>query len=221
MDEELEVYTTVTDTENDGEVTDDTENDGIHVRFNHEDRILDKSEAAVLAQKGLNAERFMNSLKTVAAARNCTVGELVNSLVAEDENGAREKYLSATGDEEIADKLMELRKNELEEIAGSIEGEESKEIEKIIAEGIEELKSDKAGVNGIEDIPDSVLRSSVENDTPLALEYYKDAYLRLKAVREAELNEAAAADASAGSLFSPADIGTTPEIEAMMKGIWG
>lgn len=52
----------------------------LDVKFNGEERILGKDEARVLAQKGMNYDRFYEPLERLARANNMSVGDYVNKL---------------------------------------------------------------------------------------------------------------------------------------------
>lgn len=200
--------------------------DTLTLRYNHQDVELTRDEATKFAQLGMQSEKTMKSLRYIAAAKGCGVGELVKGMIKNDDEAVFCEYMDKTGgDAELSEKLLDLRHKELENAADA-EGIREKSEEKLalnkrITDELFKLLDNDSEITGIDDIPDEVLQNCAQNDTPLELEYYKYAFFNLKRVRDAELKEAAAAKATAGKLYDSADIGTTPEIEAMLKGIWG
>lgn len=52
----------------------------LDVKFNGEERILGKDEARVLAQKGMNYDRFYEPLERLARANDMSVGDYINRL---------------------------------------------------------------------------------------------------------------------------------------------
>ncbi len=234
---ELDGGESLADTENDEVITidEDSEFDAeqkndalptLKLRYNHKDIEVDAKEAVLLAQKGMQAENLMQGLKIVASARKCGPNELIKNLISEDEEAARKLYLEKTGgDEELTAKLLEIRRQELGDLAGGYEKaqekEESKQTTERISSELYSLMAENDDVKSIDDISDTVLKDAAQNGVSLREAYYRDAYLNMKAVLDAKLKTEAAAAATAGSLYDKQDSGMSPEIDAMMKGIWG
>ncbi len=198
----------------------------LKLRYNHEDIEVDAKKAAELAQKGMQAEKLMQGLKYVASARKCGPNELVKKLISEDEEAARQLYLEKTGgDEELTDKLLDIRRQELGGLASAYDEAQEKESVKHTTERISgelySLMAENDEITSIDDISDSVLTEAAKNGVSLKEAYYREAYLNAKAALNARLKAEAAAAATAGSLYEKPDSAMSPEIDAMMKGIWG
>lgn len=64
------------------DTVEETEKDpyALDVKFNGEERTLSKDEARILAQKGLNYDRFYEPLEKLARMNNMSVGDYINQL---------------------------------------------------------------------------------------------------------------------------------------------
>ena len=71
-----------TEAESEAETPNETPEDTsfLRVKFNGEERDLTEEEARVLAQKGLNYDRFYEPIERLARANDMSVGDYVNSL---------------------------------------------------------------------------------------------------------------------------------------------
>lgn len=196
----------------------------IPVKFNHETQMLSIEEATTFAQKGMQSEKIMEKLRFLAAANKCGVGQLVENLIKSDSESAKENFLLKTnGDEALTENLLKLRNEQLCRESGDIpdiKTEEKQALHQRISDEVYELISENVGVNSLDDIPDQVLKSSAENGTPLALEYFKYALNQMKKIENAKQDQAEAREATAGKLYDKHNSGSTPEIEAMYRGIW-
>ena len=166
---------------------------GIEVKFNKQLRHLSESEARDFAEKGMKYDSLipvLNRLKELSPDSSMSIAQLVDHLFKEREERAS------------------MEQNEQNE------GRQNRLTAQFI-----ELKSKFPEVN-IREIPKSVIEQSLKGEIPLYYAYL--GYLhgeRLKAERSSVAQEKASAAATGGLKDSP-DRLSSPEIAAMLKGIW-
>ena len=171
----------------------DEQEGGIEVKFNKQLRRLSESEARDFAEKGMKYDSLipvLNRLKELSPDSSMSIAQLVDHLFKEREERASNEQ----------NEQNEGRQNRL------------------TAQFIE-LKSKFPEVN-IREIPKSVIEQSLKGEIPLYYAYL--GYLhgeRLKAERSSVAQEKASAAATGGLKDSP-DRLSSPEIAAMLKGIW-
>lgn len=172
----------------------DEQEGGIEVKFNKQLRRLSESEARDFAEKGMKYDSLipvLNRLKELSPDSSMSIAQLVDHLFKEREERASREQNAAQNDG---------RQNRL------------------TAQFIE-LKSKFPEIN-IREIPKSVIEQSLKGEIPLYYAYL--GYLhgeRLKAERSSVAQEKASAAATGGLKDSP-DRLSSPEIAAMLKGIW-
>lgn len=166
---------------------------GIEVKFNKQLRHLSESEARDFAEKGMKYDSLipvLNRLKELSPDSSMSIAQLVDHLFKEREERAS------------------MEQNEQNE------GRQNRLTAQFI-----ELKSKFPEIN-IREIPKSVIEQSLKGEIPLYYAYL--GYLhgeRLKAERSSVAQEKAFAAATGGLKDSP-DRLSSPEIAAMLKGIW-
>lgn len=166
---------------------------GIEVKFNKQLRHLSESEARDFAEKGMKYDSLipvLDRLKGLSPDSSMSLAQLVDHLFKEREERAS------------------MEQNEQNE------GRQNRLTAQFI-----ELKSKFPEVN-IREIPKSVIEQSLKGEIPLYYAYL--GYLhgeRLKAERSSVAQVKASAAATGGLKDSP-DRLSSPEIAAMLKGIW-
>ena len=171
----------------------DEQEGGIEVKFNKQLRRLSESEARDFAEKGMKYDSLipvLNRLKELSPDSSMSLAQLVDHLFKEREERAS------------------MEQNEQNE------GRQNRLTAQFI-----ELKSKFPEVN-IREIPKSVIEQSLKGEIPLYYAYL--GYLhgeKVKAERSSVAQEKASAAATGGLKDSP-DRLSSPEIAAMLKGIW-
>ena len=171
----------------------DEQEGGIEVKFNKQLRRLSESEARDFAEKGMKYDSLipvLNRLKELSPDRSMSIAQLVDHLFKEREERASKEQ----------NERNEGRQNRL------------------TAQFIE-LKSKFPEVN-IREIPKSVIEQSLKGEISLYYAYL--GYLhgeKVKAERSSVAQEKASKAATGGLKDSP-DRLSSPEIAAMLKGIW-
>ena len=166
---------------------------GIEVKFNKQLRRLSESEARDFAEKGMKYDSLipvLNRLKELSPDSSMSIAQLVDHLFKEREERASNEQTEQN------------------------EGRQNRLTAQFI-----ELKSKFPEVN-IREIPKSVIEQSLKGEIPLYYAYL--GYLhgeRLKAERSSVAQEKASKAATGGLKDSP-DRLSSPEIAAMLKGIW-
>ena len=166
---------------------------GIEVKFNKQLRHLSESEARDFAEKGMKYDSLipvLDRLKGLSPDSSMSLAQLVDHLFKEREERAS------------------MEQNEQNE------GRQNRLTAQFI-----ELKSKFPEVN-IREIPKSVIEQSLKGKIPLYYAYL--GYLhgeKVKAERSSVAQEKASAAATGGLKDSP-DRLSSPEIAAMLKGIW-
>ena len=171
----------------------DEQEGGLEVKFNKQLRRLSESEARDFAEKGMKYDSLipvLDRLKELSPDSSMSIAQLVDHLFKEREERASKEQ----------NERNEGRQNRL------------------TAQFIE-LKSKFPEVN-IREIPKSVIEQSLKGEIPLYYAYL--GYLhgeKVKAERSSVAQEKASAAATGGLKDSP-DRLSSPEIAAMLKGIW-
>ena len=171
----------------------DEQEGGIEVKFNKQLRRLSESEARDFAEKGMKYDSLipvLNRLKELSPDSSMSIAQLVDHLFKEREERASNEQTEQN------------------------EGRQNRLTAQFI-----ELKSKFPEVN-IREIPRSVIEQSLKGEIPLYYAYL--GYLhgeRLKAERSSVAQEKASKAATGGLKDSP-DRLSSPEIAAMLKGIW-
>lgn len=168
--------------------------EGIEVKFNKQLRRLSVSEAREYAEKGMKYESLipvLDRLKELSPDSSMNLAQLADHLFKEKEE---------------KDKLVQQEEND---------GRHNR-----LAAQFIELKAKFPELSSIKDIPKSVIEQSLKGDIPLYYAYLGHCHEEeLKAFR-AKLADTKASDAATGELADAPDRLSSPEIAAMLRGIW-
>ncbi len=199
----------------------------VPVRFRHESRQLSMEEAATYAQMGLQYEAqqpMMDKLRMMAAGQGQSLSAFVDAWAKAEEEAMRQKLLEqAGGDEETAERLWRLEREDRQKACQAREQQAQQQAERALPQRLAaefgELRQAFPAIGGFEALPQSVLQDAA------AGRHLLDAYLRYehgqrRRVEEHRASQAAAAAASAGS---QADHPTADTLDAntaaMLRGV--
>ena len=176
----------------------------IPVKFNKETRLLDMSEAAALAQKGMKYDLIsadLERMKQLAASEGHSVGDYLSVLEAR-RNDARLAELTQKcgGDKDFAEHILTLESNS----QASFDG------------GFSELKTEFPEIEDISALPEEVRQAADTRGSSLLDEYLR--YLHRNARQEQNLQSAA--DAAIGSQRQ-SGAPQNPERTEFIKALWG
>lgn len=225
-----------TEAEQDNDVSEPTPPPVIEVKYNKKVQSFSLDDAKPLIQKGLKWDSFQSEyekLKYLSSTTGQTVSELIESLVASNEEALYQQILEkAGGNEEVAKELHEAKKadrqrkyaelkaQEAEREKQDEEAERQAENDRIANEFIE-LKQETGKFSEFSEVPKEVLRLAAQKHISLL-----DAYLRYERSESKKAEAQAAKQAeneksSTGSLNdSPTDSNASMAAE-IRKGIWG
>lgn len=205
----------------------------VPVKYNKQYRELTPDEASTYAQKGMKYEAlepYLTKLRFMGRQSGQSLEKMLEGMYQAGEDLARKKILDeAGGNQALADRLMEARQVKNKAAFDAMMADDKKAAESEItgnnqrlAAEFKDLHAEFPAIAKIEDVPQSVIKSALRSGRDLLSEYLRYQHAESKRVKQAETQKAAAAKASAGSQASgagPSD--TSPEIAAMMQGIWG
>ncbi len=191
-------------------------------RYNKEDVPLSRDEAANWAQKGMH---YFNKLDYVAAQSDCSVGELLDSIIQKQDDAKLEELKEQFGDdtETINDMMRIFHDKQKEKYEKAVsdrklaeEQESQSKVAKIGDEFIN-LQKEYPELTAVKDLPKSVLKDA----ETMSLEH---AYLRYltknqKTITAAKEKEKVTAAASTGSMQTAEVIDTSASDFA--NGVWG
>lgn len=169
--------------------------EGIEVKFNKQLRRLSLSEARDFAEKGMKYDSLipvLNRLKELSPDGSMSLSQLADHLFEEKEKRASDAQ-------------------EAEELFGRQN--------RLTAQFIE-LKTKFPEIGGIRDVPKSVIEQSLNGEIPLYYAYLGYRHEQEQKARLAEQSSEKAKAATAGNLKDAPDTLSSPEIAAMLKGIW-
>ena len=169
--------------------------EGIEVKFNKQLRRLSLSEARDFAEKGMKYDSLipvLNRLKELSPDSSMSLAQLADHLFEEKEKRA----------------------------SGAQEAEELFGRQNRLTAQFIELKTKFPEIGGIRDVPKSVIEQSLNGDIPLYYAYLGYRHEQEQKARLAEQSSEKAKAATAGNLKDAPDTLSSPEIAAMLKGIW-
>lgn len=176
----------------------------IPVKFNKETRLLDLSEAAALAQKGMKYDLISTDLeriKQLAASEGRSMGDYLSVLEARrNDTRLAELTEKCGGDKDFAEHILTLESNSESAFDG----------------GFSELKAEFPEIEDISDLPEEVRQTADTRGSSLLDEYLR--YLHRNA-RQAQ-NLQTAADAAIGSQRQ-SGAPQNPERTEFIKALWG
>lgn len=167
---------------------------GIEVKFNKQLRRLSESEARDYAEKGMKYDSLipvLNRLKELYPDSSMSLGQLADNLFKEKEEKAR-----------------------LAEQAAENGGRQ----DRLTAQFLE-LKAKFPEIS-IREVPKSVIELSLKGEIPLYYAYLGYLHDEESKAARSQFSAQKAKDAAAGELNDAPDRLSSPEIAAMLRGIW-
>ena len=177
------------------DATPNEKEEGIEVKFNKQLRRLSLSEARDFAEKGMKYDSLipvLNRLKELSPDGSMSLSQLADHLFEEKEKRA----------------------------SGAQEAEELFGRQNRLTAQFIELKSKFPEIGGIRDVPKSVIEQSLNGEIPLYYAYLGYCHEQEKKAKLAAQSSEKATAATAGNLKDAPDTLSSPEIAAMLKGIW-
>lgn len=203
----------------------------IQVKFNHEFKNLTQQEAQTTIQKAMKNEATLDKLRILAVRNgNKTFEEFVDGLLKSSNEQRIERIKGSFTEEnpELLETILKMEDDKNREQAGvmaeeetSIFKSEQKSDSEKLANDLIELQKEFPDIKGVKDLPDSVIKSAVKNKISLFDAYLRYQFNENKRIKQAEETEQKAVASSAGSAASQDTDAQSPEIEAMLKGLWG
>ena len=169
--------------------------EGIEVKFNKQLRRLSLSEARDFAEKGMKYDSLipvLNRLKELSPDGSMSLSQLADHLFEEKEKRA----------------------------SGAQEAEELFGRQNRLTAQFIELKTKFPEIGGIRDVPKSVIEQSLNGEIPVYSAYLGYCHEQEQKARLAAQSSEKAKAATAGNLKDAPDTLSSPEIAAMLKGIW-
>lgn len=206
----------------------------LDVKYNKEIRTLNRDEAADYAQKGIfyetkGIEPLYNKLDYIAAQRGQTIEEVVDRLLAEDENSHRQELVEKFGEESgVIDDLMKVYRegqkqkydkivSDRKEAAEKAETEKRESLEKRLAGEFSELKAEFPELTDFSELPKEV-KADAAKGRDLMSAYLRFRHREEKRIAEAKASEEAAAKATTGTAGS-ADNTANSVVDAFFSGL--
>lgn len=227
--EAAEDTTPAAETEETTETAEVTEPITVPIRFNHESKHLTIDEAATYAQKGMAAEPVMSKLRYLSAIFDTPINQVVDSLLTSNEEKRKNELLEkVNGDEELANKLFEAEKTKHQKAVDDMiaaekqtEEQEKASINEKLANDFLELQKEMPEISSVDKIPKAVMKESIDKNLSLLDSYLRYQHRENKNIKAATETQKAAEKSTTGSAKSAENDGTSPEIEAMLQGLWG
>lgn len=203
----------------------------IPVKFNKQHKELTIDEAAVYAQKGMKWDDFTpthEKMKFLAAAANMSVEQLTDALIERQDKTLKEQLLEECGgNEDIANRLYEVEKAKQQKAFDALKEQESKiqlteqeQLNKRLANDFLELQAEIPEMATIDKVPKKVLEMAVDKDISILDAYLRYQHAEGKKTQTVKAKAETATQNSTGSMKA-APNSPSPEIDAMMKGLWG
>ncbi len=205
---------------------------GLKVRFNHQDRTLTHEEAVAYAQKGLKYDSIapmLQDLSYLAAINGKTAAELIQEYIHAGEALYRHALEDKYGeDTEIINLMMERYRvqnkakyerseNDRRNAERAIEEKARMALEERLAGDFAELQKDFPAIKSFAELPKEVKQEAV-GGRDLLTAYLLYRHREEKKTAAAKQTEAAAVRASAGKMGS-ADEQDDPLMAAFLKGL--
>ncbi len=181
--------------ENEAAIPSENEQEGIEVKFNKQLRRLSVSEARDYAEKGMKYDSLipvLDRLKELSPDSSMSLAQLADHLFKEKEEKAR---------------LLQ-------------QAEENDSRQNRLTAQFLELKTKFPEIGGIRDIPEKVIEQSLNGEIPLYYAYLGYIHEQEQIAHLARQSDEKAKAATAGDLKDVPDSLSSPEIAAMLKGIW-
>lgn len=209
------------------------ENFGLEVKFNKENRVLNREEAVSFAQKGIlydSMKPLFDKMDILRAESGVSREAYVDALFKEHESAQMAKCREKAGDdEELYNSLLELNKMKAEKSYESLLESEKAAAKKAEAERYaanegklkreyELLVSDFPDAPEMDKLPVSVLKSAEEGEN-LLLAYYRHLHSEQEKIKAAKIKETEAAEATVGRASTVSHHSETDVISAMLSGV--
>lgn len=205
----------------------------LDVKYNKEIRTLNREEAVDFAEQGIfyknTVKPLYNKLDYIAAQRGQTIEEVVDRLLAEDENSHRQELVDKLGEESgVIDDLMKVYREgqkqkydkivaDRKEAAQKAETEKRESLEKRLASEFLELKSEFPELAEFSQLPKEV-KTDAANGRDLMSAYLRYMHRENKKIAAAKSSEETAAKASTGTGSSAENI-TDSVVDAFYSGL--
>jgi len=227
--EAAEDTTPAAETEETTETAEVTEPITVPIRFNHESKHLTIDEAATYAQKGMAAEPVMSKLRYLSAILKEPVNQVVDSLLTSNEKARKDELLEqVNGNEELAEKLLKAERTEYQKAVDemiaaekSAEEQEKTSTNDRLANDFIELQKEVPEISSVDKVPKAVMKEAVDKNISLLDAYLRHQHKENKNIKAATETQKAAEKSTTGTAQSATNDGTSPEIEAMLQGMWG
>ena len=207
----------------------------LDIKYNKATRSLSREEAVDFAEQGIfysdTVKPLYNKLDYIAAQRGCSIPELVDGLLAGDEESHRRELAETLGaDNPVIEELMKVYRNEQKEkyekaLSDRKSAEENAEkekqisLEKRLAEEFGELKAEFPEIADFTALPKEV-KAEAAKGRDLLSAYLRYTHKENKKAAAAEQAEKAAAKASTGQAASPAEHEDSA-VSAFLRGFNG
>lgn len=201
----------------------------ISVKYNHAVKGLTQREAQLTIQKAMKNESTLDKLRVLAVREGKkTFEEYVDGLLEASNNQRAERIRGSFTEDnpELLDSILKMEDEKYRKQAGVMAEEETNafqseyksESEKL-ANGLIELQKEFPEIKGVKDVPDSVIKSALDNNIGLFDAYLRYQFNENKKIKQAEETEKEAIATTTGSAASNDIDAQSPVIEAMLKGI--
>lgn len=193
----------------------------VTVKYNHKQKNYSLAEAAELIQKNMHYDSSIKKLQFLANSRGVKLPELVNEIFEAAETKEIERLQREFADDEagLISALNGRKENFERAFLEMLKKEEEPSLNQRLADEYFELLEYFPEIQGIEEIPDEVLKMSAQKNKSLVLCFaLHKAKEQAKLLKEAEKNKNNNLS-SAPSLSSPTIAGEDPTILAMLKGL--
>ena len=205
----------------------------IPVKYNKQYRELTPEEAGAYAQKGMRYEALeprLQKLRAVCSRSGSSLEDMLDGIYRAAESAELQRIREkAGGDKELEKQLIEAHNIRSKAAIDAVLEAERKAAEsekednnKRLADQFAALQAEFPEVSKIGDVPKSVMQHALKTGDSLLASYLLHTHKENKRVQRTQAQKAVAAKATTGSQASgagPSD--TSPEIAAMMQGIWG
>lgn len=201
------------------------------VDYEHEIKELSEEEARNYAQRGMYLEKvtpYLDKIRYLAAAEGKPMKDYIDSLVSARKEAVRNRYAGSIDDEQMIDSLMELEDGKIQKAMETAKQEEEsninsgrKEINDRLAGEFVELREEFPELTEFGKVPKTVIQTAISKKMPLMAAYLLHQRAEEKKITAQKAAQDAAKSATAGDITSGTHNEESPELSALMRGIWG
>ena len=201
------------------------------VDFEHEVKELSEEEARTFAQRGMYLDKvspYLDKIRYLAAAEGKSMKDYIDNLVELRKETVRNRYASSIDDQQMIDNLMELEEGKIQKAVAAAKQEEEnsmnagrKEINDRLASEFVELRKEFPELTEFAKVPKSVVQTAVGKKMPLMAAYLLHTRAEEKRISAQKAAETAAKTSTAGDVTGGTNNEQSPELDALMRGIWG